>query len=55
MKVAMTMVWGSIVTSVMSDRVAKPGAPRLSSRWGWSAQEDLVARAICLPMTANQN
>lgn len=35
----------SAVTSGMADGVAEPGAPRQLSRWGWSNQEALVARA----------
>lgn len=49
------MVLGSRVTSAMADRVVKPGVPRHLPRWGWSAQEALVARAVGLWMTANQN
>lgn len=40
-----TMVLVSAVTSGMADTVAEPGAPRQLSRWGWSNQEVLVARA----------
>lgn len=49
------MILGLTVTSEMADRVAEPGAPRQLSRWGWSAQEASVAKAICLWMTADQN